>query len=403
VSDAGVASSAGGGAASAAAGDAAAPHDASADGSASQATIAAYRRQLATFYRGLQQLEAGKSKDHVRIAWLGDSHAAADFWTGGLRKALQARFGNGGPGFVHLGYRDYRHDGVHVDVNGRWRQRPKPPTSTLPYGDGNFGLGGILTAGYADQPRAALKLVDKSLRNRTIRWELCYKLNNPQDAFGVRLGKKKSRAIKARGKLGLLRHLKLKGRGLQRLNVLPAGGKPEFCGVIIEPLPSEGAGVVLDTLGINGARYGTALAWSAPHWGAELRRRKPALVVLEYGGNEAGDLKPRPLVYKRQLLRLIDRIRRVKSDVSCLVIGLSDRTDRSQWVEPIRDAQREAAAEADCAFWDTYEKMGGKGSMRQWRADKRAYEDEIHFNLRGYYQLSKMLLTDLLAAYSPGT
>ncbi|HKX39416.1 MAG TPA: hypothetical protein VJN20_12230, partial [Burkholderiales bacterium] len=64
----------------------------------------AHEGPLANFYDALSALDRGERKEHVRIAWLGDSHAQADFWTGYLRRALQKRFGNGGPGFVHLGY-----------------------------------------------------------------------------------------------------------------------------------------------------------------------------------------------------------------------------------------------------------------------------------------------------------
>ena len=58
-------------------------------------------------------------------------------------------------------------------------------------------------------------------------------------------------------------------------------------------LPDEHPGVVLHTLGINGARYGTALAWNEEAWLREVARRPPDLVILEYGGNEAGDFEPK--------------------------------------------------------------------------------------------------------------
>src|SRR5262249_6028836 len=68
-------------------------------------------RELARFYAALRSLEKHTRAEHVRVVWLGDSHGAADYWSGALRTALQKRFGNGGPGFVHIGYRGYRHDG----------------------------------------------------------------------------------------------------------------------------------------------------------------------------------------------------------------------------------------------------------------------------------------------------
>src|SRR5262245_8923644 len=118
----------------------------------------AHEGPLAGFYDALSALERGQRHKHVRIAWLGDSHAQADFWTGYIRRALQKRFGNGGPGFVHLGYKDYRHEGVEVDVSGSWRFSPRKPATPLPSGDGVFGLGGMLLAGHKGDRRAQIEL-----------------------------------------------------------------------------------------------------------------------------------------------------------------------------------------------------------------------------------------------------
>jgi lysophospholipase L1-like esterase len=338
----------------------------------------------------------------VRIAWLGDSHAQADFWTGAVRTALQQRFGNGGPGFVHLGFRDYRHDGVRVNVHGRWRMRPKKPATTERYADGNLGLGGLLTAGYAEEPFASLELTDGGLSARSVSWELCYKLGQPSDEFRVELAGAPTQTVKAKGKLGSLHHLKLQGRGLGKLEVTSVNGKPEFCGVLIEADPAGRPGVVLDTLGLNGARYATALAWDPVFWSAELARRSPELVVLEYGGNEASDLTPRPEAYQRHIVTLMDRIRKVRPDVSCVVVGVAERSDAESRIVTIRDAQRAGAAEAQCMFWDTYEAMGGKGSMKRWVDEKKAGDDAIHLLPRGYAELGAKLLADLMAGYQGG-
>jgi lysophospholipase L1-like esterase len=357
---------------------------------------------LTTFYAALRELECGSRKSHVRVAWLGDSHAQADFWTGTVRQALQQRFGDAGPGFVHIGFREYRHDGVRVAVHGRWRMRPKKPATTERYQDGNLGLGGLLTAGYAEEPFASLELTDPGLGAQSVGWDVCYKLGQASDELRVGLAGAPAQSVKGGGKLGALRHLMLKGHGLGKLEVTSVNGKPELCGVLIETDPASKAGVVLDNLGLNGARYATALAWDPAFWGAELARRNPELVVLEFGGNEASDVTPRPEDYKRQVQSLMKRIRTVRADVSCLVVGLAERSDKEARIPTIRDAQRDAAAEAGCMFWDTYEVMGGKGSMKRWVDEKKAGEDAIHLLPRGYAELGTKLVADLLAGYQGG-
>src|SRR6185436_457947 len=51
-------------------------------------------------------------------------------------------------------------------------------------------------------------------------------------------------------------------------------GAPELCGVVIEAEPKTQPGVGLDTLGINGARLTTPLAWNEASWTSELARRR---------------------------------------------------------------------------------------------------------------------------------
>lgn len=357
---------------------------------------------LASFYDALRDLECGRREQHVRIAWLGDSHAQADFWTGRLRRGLQQRFGNAGPGFVHLGFREYRHDGMRVLVHGKWYQRPKRIATTKRYKEGILGLGGILSTGYADKPRASLTLTDAEHAGRKLRWELCYQVNERADEFRVTITGSKRRTVGGQGRLGSLRHLELEAQGLATLEVRPTKGRPMLCGVVVETQPTEQLGVVLDNLGINGARYATALAWNAVHWGAELSRRSPELVVLEYGGNEASDFQSRPEAYQRHLERLVARVRKIRPGVACLVIGLADRADAESRIAAIRDAQRAGAQAAGCGFWDTYELMGGKGSLRRWRDEKKAAEDGVHLMPRGYEELGDRLLADLMADYHPG-
>ena len=356
---------------------------------------------LAAFHDALRDLESSTRKDHVRIIWLGDSHAQADFWTGALRTALQKRFGNAGPGFIHLGFKSYRHDGVRFDIKGKWRMRPKQPSTVTPWGDGAFGLGGILHAGFAGRRRVVMELTDSTLTTKQLRWDLCYKHGLQNDSFRLKLGKRKER-IEAKSKrdVGVIRHLQLQADGSAPLQLQIRDGRPDFCGLAVETdLEKEPAGVVVDNLGINGARYGTALAWNEKAWAKEAARRPAQLFILEYGGNEASDYIIKPDRYKEQALALVARVRRVLPHASCLLIGPSDRVDAEAKIPPIRDAIRAAAKQASCMFWDTYEIMGGKGSLRKWRDDDRAAPDGVHLRPRGYAEVGALLMQDLMASY----
>jgi lysophospholipase L1-like esterase len=359
-------------------------------------------RPYAHFFAALRALEQQRRTDHVRIAWLGDSHGAADFWSGALRTALQRRFGDGGIGFVHVGYSGYRHDRAKVAVDGKWRMRPRRPAATVPTDDGAFGLGGILFSAQRGLARAQITTTEAP--GTRLSWDLCFRLSAPTDELWVSLTGAPSTALRpaAGDPLGELRHVKLTSGGAATLSIAPSGA-PELCGVVVETDPAVRPGVVLDTLGINGARLATPLAWSELPWAAELALRAPDLVVLEYGTNESGDLTVSPALYRKHMAGLLGRVRRARPDADCLVLAPTDRKDTAERTPLVRDALHDAALELGCGFWDTYEAMGGRGSIDAWRAERppRALRDGVHLTIRGYRELGGKLAEDLLQRYRP--
>src|SRR5690606_34750045 len=102
-----------------------------------------------------------------------------------------------------------------------------------------------------------------------------------------------------------------------------------------------------------------------------------------------------------QALELIARARRAAPGASCFVVGPSDRVDAEQRIPPIVKALEAAAAEAKCQFWNTYDVMGGRGSLRKWRDDDRAAPDGIHLRPKGYAEVGALMLEDLMAGYHP--
>lgn len=357
----------------------------------------------ARFFAALRALEQGRRKDHVRIAWLGDSHAAADFWSGAVRTALQERFGSGGPGFVHVGYSAYRHDRARLVTDGKWRMRPRKPSAVTVTDDGVFGLGGILFGPEKGPARAELTVLGEPKATRLL-WDVCFRASAPTDEITVAIAGGASEVLRpaAGDAPGELRHARLTSEGATTLSIVPSG-TPELCGVVVETDPAVRPGVVLDTLGINGARLGTPLSWNELSWAAELARRSPELVVLGYGTNEAGDAATDPALYGKQLAELLARIRRVDPDVDCLVLAPTDRRNAPERTPIIRDTLRDAAREGGCGFWDTYQQMGGRGSIDAWYRERppRASRDGVHLTLRGYRELGVKLADELLQRYRP--
>ncbi len=166
-------------------------------------------------------------------------------------------------------------------------------------------------------------------------------------------------------------------------------------------------GVTYETLGINGAQASIILDWDEQLLTSHILRRDPALIVLAYGTNEASNRNWTRENYREMYGNLLRRLRRAAPAASMLVIGPPDRYYRSRgrWlpfdrIDHIVAAGREAALAEGCAFLDLREKMGGKGSMRDWVLSGLAQYDHVHFTTNGYRKLASLLFQDLAAQFA---
>ena len=375
------------------------------------ASIGALERPAALrhLFEALSRLDQGQSHEDVRVVQFGDSHTAADYETGPLRRALQARFGDGGRGFVALGnpWKKYVQEGLRNGNTPDWAPDRGKLARGKFAGDGMYGLcGASLKASHA----GARAWGDYSCKASRI--EVAY-LTDPRggsiDVFidGSRAGRISTRARTTEsGFFGFD-----VADAPHRVEVQAVGdGEVRIFGAILDRAQ---VGVTLDALGINGARVSNALTWSEPHLAEQLRHRAPDLVVLAYGTNEAGD-DTSPEAYERQLVDMLGRVARASPSASCMLLGPPDRavksrgeSGREQWttlpklLDVIATQQRVAAA-AGCAFYNQLEAMGGPGSIATWaeEAQPRAGRDRVHLTRDGYAQLAAALSSDLLRAYA---
>jgi lysophospholipase L1-like esterase len=353
---------------------------------------------LARFFGSLQQLQQGTRSDHVRVVWLGDSHTAADLWTHVVRQALQGRFGVGGPGFFQLGLKQTRHSQVQTDVLGSWQRVPGQPSRTQPFADGVFGLSGMRAvakdgAGFKARLRQGA-VVGKA------RWSLRYRAPE-RSAFQLKLGAHAEVIRGSRGSATEIQHFDRELEPEAELVLRQLGGMPEFYGATVE---SSEPGVVLDTLGIDGARARTPLAWQADSWERELASRRADLIVLAYGTNEVFESQA-TTEYARHYRELLGRIRRVAPSADCWIIGPTDVMQTEGRSHPrvveISLAQAQVASELGCAYVGAHELMGGEGSYAEWQTSqpRLAGLDGVHLTVRGYQELGKLTTEYLMHGY----
>ncbi|HEY2406003.1 MAG TPA: GDSL-type esterase/lipase family protein [Polyangiaceae bacterium] len=360
------------------------------------------RLELKRFYAALAELEGHKRKVPVRILWLGDSHTAADYLTGTIRANLQQRFGAGGPGFVRIGTNPYRHTQVTVVREGEWRVEPNPPSKRSQQDDGVFGLGGMRVSP-ADGARASFE-PKKGTLHGAAHFQLWFSL--PEGAsFRVELAgasqvvRKDSPVETIAG--SPIARLNLSGGPTDKLELVALAGAPRFYGLTVE---GSEPGLVLDTVGIDGARVATPLAWASAPFAAEVAARAPELVVFAFGTNEAFDAD-KVEKYRAEYRTLLERVHQGAPNADCLLVGPPDALSTSGGSEPrvteIDTLQRSAAAELGCGYVSQLELMGGAGSFERWLHEKpaRARPDRLHLTPKGYETLGSSLVSLLIKAY----
>ena len=136
-----------------------------------------------------------------------------------------------------------------------------------------------------------------------------------------------------------------------------------------------GAGVVYSSLGINGANV-TLLshALNGPHWAAELQHYQPDLVVVAYGTNESGFPTFVDGTWGGEMKAAVRRIQAALPGVSILLMSPMDRGERKsngeigtvEAMPRLVDYESKVAAETGVAFFNTFQAMGGEGTMARW-------------------------------------
>ncbi len=359
--------------------------------------------QLARFHAALSRLQAGDKSRAVRVAWLGDSHTYADFWTHAVRSALQRRFGNGGPGYLLVGVHPYRSGRAKITVDGKWRREPSSPSSGAHQLDGVFGLLGMRAAPESADAKCVIEPYSSALVGGA-QWTLLFRAK-PGDRFLAKVGSDKPVTVSATSGKALagspIRRLALEGGSRDSFEVSAQAGQPEMFGVIVE---SKQPGVVVDNLGINGARASTVLAWQEGPWEAELGARSPELVVLAYGTNEAAS-KLTAARFSGHEKALMERVRRAVPKADCLMIGPTDMATPEGGSRPrvaeLDGALESTARDVGCAFFSAYRAMGGEGGFAKWAKESPPLgsPDRIHLTPKGYEVLGDKTVKRLLRGF----
>ena len=315
----------------------------------------------------------------THIVVMGDSHIAADFFTGELRRQFQHRYGDGGVGFISpLRISGNRYSNVRFGKARGWKLFYSRAGEKQ-----DFPFGGSIAVPLRRDSHAHIMLPD----HRPAIARVLYRASG--DAI-VQLQKQTLRAENTEGHWRFSEPVRVPSsfsfaiNGDDRSHLAVAGlwltsGNP--------------GGVIVSVLGINGAQISAPDRWEN-NWPDTLAQLRPDMVVLAYGTNEAFSADLSLPQYRRTLVRQIRKIRQSNPDVAILLIGPGSSIMHKDAVvceqrqpallKKIIRVQKDVARSEHTLFWDWFAWMGGDCSVDQLVLNGKAGRDRIHLTPEGY-------------------
>ncbi|MBK7586463.1 MAG: hypothetical protein IPI67_40530 [Myxococcales bacterium] len=359
---------------------------------------------LAGFYRALEHTIKKEPGAVTRVVHFGDSIVTSDYVSGTLRRKLQRQFGDSGHGFLLMAnaWPAYFHNDVSRFASSGWLvSRIVGPLAP----DGLYGLGGV---SFRAPPgsRARFGTAKRGSFGRNVsRFVVAYVKEPGGGKVKLRIDGADRVELDTAAPSTVVAYEEVQVEdGEHELEVVTTAGTTRAFGVVME---RDAPGIVLDAIGIQGARVRFLDKQDDQHWAETLRWRRPNLLIYEFGANESGDGFAYPMdEYFRTMKDVLEQGKRAVPDAGCLVVGAMDRAEKkgttlaSMAVIPaIVAEQRKASAAAGCAFFDIYKAMGGPGSMAAWVGRGLGQADLTHPTGVGSEVLGNWIFRALMAGY----
>jgi len=360
---------------------------------------------LDAFYTKLTAVDAKRPGAIARIAHFGDSIIVSDFVSGELRRELQHRFGDAGHGFVLIAnaWPSYLHWDVERYATAGWQvSRIVGPYAE----DGFYGLGGVSFRAEKNVLARFGTATSGDFGRNVSRFVVDYAEAPHGGRFALSIDGKDAGSVDTDGPELRARYRELRvPDGAHTLELATVSGASRLFGVVLE---RDGPGVVLDALGVQGARIRFLDKEDDAHWAEQLRSRGPDLLVYQFGANESIDGFLYSMTdFHRTMREVVEQGKAALPGSSCLVVGAMDRAAKQgdeivsvRVIPSLVAEQRAVAVECGCAYFDTYRAMGGKGSMPVWVKRGLGQADLTHPSGAGAERLAHWIYGALMRGYA---
>jgi lysophospholipase L1-like esterase len=179
---------------------------------------------------------------------------------------------------------------------------------------------------------------------------------------------------------------------------------PDIYGIALDDM----TGIAVDNIPLRGSSGADFTKTDLAFLRTMYQKINAKLIIMQFGVNLVPYIRDDYSYYEKQFYKQLKTLKSLRPDINIIVIGVSDMSRKHRGrlesypnIEKIREAQKNAAFKAGCAFWDMYEAMGGNNSMPAWVNNNPplARTDYTHFTWKGSVVISKMFYEALMHDY----
>lgn len=392
---------------------------------------------LYSFFKAIADLE--KNDELIRVIHFGDSQLEGDRITAFLREKFQETFGGCGVGIAHVVDKLNSKLSIGQKADNAWQKYGILNINKREQGNSYFGILGAYykfwvnpntsyhhtqthnyaqLASYTNTKKRKKLLWTKAgfsyiksqyaspIQQKVENLKILYR--NPKGPFEIQIQELGQplfkKEIETNEEFDFLEY-PLEG-DFQQVQISIGTGKasPEVYGVALDC----NKGITFDNVALRGSSGIEFTRINKEHLKNQIKKMNVKCIILQFGVNVTSNPVKDYTFYEKMYYEQLKFLKSLAPNLSVLVISVSDRSRNVGGsyvsypnIEKIRNAQRNAAFKAGCAFWDLYEAMGGKDSMASWVFNKPplATKDFIHFTAKGADLVSEMLYKALLAEY----
>ncbi len=358
----------------------------------------------------------------LTILQIGDSHTSADYFTGEVRRYLQARYGNGGPGYIDAGkpHPGVRSAALKVSATKGWNY------AALQKGDDprDFYLSGFTakaarsgeSLNFSSETPIPYDLVELEVVTGPKRGAVDVAFDGGEPIHNTLAEDRQDRIVYRFTPDGTAPNV------LRRISITTSDGLP----VAISALSifNKSYGVSYSNIGFPGATIDIVNKYDPKLLKDELNRIAPQIIVLAFGTNEGFNDHLDLSKYREHYLTVIRKVRSSLPNVTLVMIGppqservasdcikdagstncSTESTGGSEcaWPVPpkldrVRELQRNLAKEEAIPFWDWANIMPAKCGADAWygASPRLVTRDHVHFTAEGYRMSARSFIAFL--------